>query len=133
MRDRPSDIPFLLRAFLADLLGEEAASTALAGLPPAVLSHPFPGNVRELRNLAERYAALRGAGAGWAEAFAGSRTAPIKTAAAPRSSRLEREEILAALASCGYHRGRAAEKLGVTRRALQYRLAGMRDLAMAAA
>jgi DNA-binding NtrC family response regulator len=34
--------------------------------------------------------------------------------------------VLAALEACGYHRARAAAKLGVTRRTLQYHLARMR-------
>ena len=42
-----------------------------------------------------------------------------------RNSRLSAGEILSALESCAYHRGHTAQKLGVTRRALQYRLAGM--------
>jgi two-component system response regulator PilR (NtrC family) len=129
LRDRPGDIPFLLRAFLSESLESQDAEAAVADLPAEILRHAFPGNVRELRNLAERYAALHGLGGGWNEAFEGfaSRSAKPRPTPEVRNSRLESGEILAALSSCGYHRGRAAEKLGVTRRALQYRLAGMRE------
>jgi DNA-binding NtrC family response regulator len=51
--------------------------------------------------------------------------APSPPAARPRDSRVSDAEILAALRACGHHRGRASGLLGITRRALQYRLAKM--------
>ncbi len=132
LRERPMDIPFLLRRFLAERMEPSAADEAVRALPTAVLRHGFPGNVRELLNLAERYAAYRETGGGWAEAFAGTEAAGVSPAAARRpaeipSTRLHEADILSALEACGYHRARAADKLGVTRRALQYRLARMRQ------
>ncbi|MEO6742670.1 MAG: sigma-54 dependent transcriptional regulator [Chthoniobacteraceae bacterium] len=56
LRDRPEDIPLLAAHFLQMFAGE-------MGLTPAALSpealalltaHPFPGNVRELKNMIER-------------------------------------------------------------------------------
>jgi DNA-binding NtrC family response regulator len=129
LRDRPMDIPFLLRKFLAELLGPENTEEALRKLPGAVLRHAFPGNVRELRNLAERYSAWLEAGGDWESALreedAVRPASDFPAGGAPRNSRLSEGDIRAALATCGHHRGRAAEKLGVTRRALQYRLAKM--------
>lgn len=123
LRDRPVDIPFLLRRFLGDLLGPDLAAQAVATLPVSVLRHAFPGNVRELRNLAERYAALREIDGSWEALCDAVPSAPPSNPV--RNSRLSQGEILSALETCGYHRGNAAKKLGVTRRALQYRLAGM--------
>jgi DNA-binding NtrC family response regulator len=85
--------------------------------------------VRELRNLAERYAALRGMGFGWDLALipALEPRAPAAKAPGPlRNSRLKDEDVIEALKVCDYHRGRAAERLGITRRALQYRLVRLR-------
>jgi two-component system response regulator PilR (NtrC family) len=127
LRARPMDIPFLLRGFLAEL-GMEKVDEALERLPEPVLAHPFPGNVRELRNLAERYAALRGMGFGWDLALVPAlepRAVP-NAADALKNSRLKDEDVVEALKVCDYHRGRAAERLGITRRALQYRLVRMR-------
>ena len=59
LRERRMDIPFLLRRFLGELIEPGEVTHALAELPVEILRHSFPGNVRELRNLAERYAALR--------------------------------------------------------------------------
>jgi DNA-binding NtrC family response regulator len=41
----------------------------------------------------------------------------------PPNSRVSDSEILSALEACGNHRRLTSEKLGMTRRALQYRLA----------
>ncbi len=56
LRERREDVPLFLERFMRDLsreygrpekkLGQEALS--------ALVSHPWPGNIRELRNLAER-------------------------------------------------------------------------------
>jgi two-component system response regulator PilR (NtrC family) len=136
LRDRPMDIPYLLRGFLSELDEEvdaEEARAAVAELPLAALQYPYPGNVRELRNVAERYAALRGIGGGWEQALEGCLRTDEQVmepmpeyARASRTSRLTVSDVLAALETCGYHRGRAAVKLGVTRRTLQYHLAKLR-------
>lgn len=133
LRQRPMDIPFLLRGFLTSLLGSAAAAEAMDALPAAALTYHFPGNVRELKNLAERHAALREIGGGWDEALEGCRRiAEVVRESEPeyvraaRTSRLTGGEVLAALEACGYHRGKAAKKLGVTRRTLQYHLARMK-------
>lgn len=155
LRERPMDIPLLLGHFLSGRLPAETAERAVRDLPAACLSLPFPGNVRELRNLAERYCVLREMGGGWAEAAAAGRGSPgdgggdpgsatalaavsetlpgragkgqIQPAAGSpgriRNSRLSDVEILHALDACGHHRARASALLGITRRALQYRLA----------
>lgn len=145
LRERPVDIPFLMRRFLEELGGADVVETAMTELPDPVLKHAFPGNVRELRNLAERYVALHSLGFGWAEVFTpvvqASKEAPSGSSSGEergvggadrtrplviRNSRLQDEEVLEALEACGYHRGHAAERLGVTRRTLQYRLEKMR-------
>jgi DNA-binding NtrC family response regulator len=136
LRDRSMDIPYLLRMFLTDLAGPVVAGAAVAQLPASLLQYHFPGNVRELRNFAERYAALLEMGGTWEHLLEGRasfsdgvREPSAEYVGAIRSSRLTRNDVLSALEACGYHRGRAAEKLGVTRRTLQYHLERMRKAA----
>jgi len=52
LRERPADIPLLLRHFLKEQGGENFALEQDA--QDLLLSHIWPGNVRELKNLAER-------------------------------------------------------------------------------
>ncbi len=134
LRERPVDIPFLLREFLTELAGSEVAERALLELPVALLHYHFPGNVRELRNLAEQYAAFHELGGGWSRVLESRlRPASMVRETMPeyarhiRTSRLTHQDVLAALEACGYHRARAAAMLGVTRRTLQYHLARLKD------
>ena len=60
LRKRPEDIPNLARHFLQNYAGE--MHKTIRDLSPeaetALMAHPFPGNVRELRNTIERAAIL---------------------------------------------------------------------------
>lgn len=140
LRERPNDIQPLLRHFLSSLLPPDEARIAGVNIPPCILTHSFPGNIRELRNLVERYAVMRGLGWGWYEAFDAigvserlpQRPESIQTFEPPsshffpvRNSRVSNREILSALAACGHHRTKTSTMLGISRRALQYRLAKM--------
>ncbi len=154
LRDRPGDIRVLMGHFLAALLPSGEAERAMESIPPGLTALPFPGNIRELRNLAERYCVLREMGGGWPEAVTqmlpgepgkgpipgGKDVKDVNAAALPgsaadppdvpctrpiRNSRVSDGEIMHALGVCGHHRGRASGLLGITRRALQYRLAKM--------
>jgi two-component system, NtrC family, response regulator PilR len=154
LRERPGDLEPLLRHFLSSQLTEADVDEAWSRLPAALLAYPFPGNVRELRNLAERYSVQRDLGGGWPDAMAsllgpeadgGDEDSPSAVLSWPpaagvpeklprgqmtkegriRNSRLSDGEILRALADCGHHRARASNLLGISRRALQYRLAKM--------
>jgi two-component system response regulator PilR (NtrC family) len=142
LRERPGDIRALMGHFLTALLPPGDAERAMDAFPQRLIALPYPGNIRELRNLAERYCVLREMGGGWPEAVTqmlpdASRKGPIpgETAAdeprkSPsksriRNSRVSDGEILHALDVSGHHRGRASGLLGISRRALQYRLAKM--------
>jgi two-component system response regulator FlrC len=127
LRERPGDILVLAQHFV-EILGTSPGRT-----PPrlsreaeaALLAHAWPGNVRELRNRLERAVILASGEIGPADlglstgAVAGGPAAP----AAARTLRdLERLAIEDALRESGGNRKRAAARLGIALRTLQYKL-----------
>lgn len=96
----------------------------------ALLAHGWPGNVRELRNAMQRACLLaRG------DIILPEHLSPKIAAIAGRAgdahspggrlSQVERATILATLTECQGNRTRAAQKLGISRRALIYKLRAM--------
>ena len=137
LRDRPEDIPLLADRFIqrfAAEMGKEVVGFTPDGLR-ALTSYRFPGNVRELENVAERAVALSGSrviGLGdLPEPISGHAGAPARTLLDLPEEGLnlddvlneaERRLLLAALERTGGVRKRAAELLGLTFRSLRYRL-----------
>ncbi len=58
LRERPGDVLLLARAFLAEAADGAAPAVLDPGAEAWLLSHPFPGNVRELRARVRSAAAL---------------------------------------------------------------------------
>src|SRR5690606_605527 len=83
LRERPEDIPVLARHFLELLGGSGRAPARLARETlESLRHHPFPGNVRELRNLIERSVVLAESGMS-PEAVAMTAPPPLPTAHEP--------------------------------------------------
>jgi two-component system, NtrC family, response regulator HydG len=130
LRQRREDIPILAGAFLAELAAER--KRRIEGFTDEVLelfeTHPWAGNVRELRNVVERAVLFcRGDRITLEElppALRERRSQP--EGAAPSQvvtlqlavERAEREAIQAALAATQGRRSEAAELLGVSRKTL---------------
>ncbi len=147
LRQRREDIPQLADAILQRLaaeMGEERMQLSDAALE-ALRGYPFPGNVRELENILERATALcdgeridvadlalpeasAAAGRQAAPAHNAPAAEPAAAAADPDAAlpdallQLEREKIQKALEACRYNKTRTAAHLGITFRALRYKL-----------
>jgi two-component system response regulator PilR (NtrC family) len=134
LRERPEDVPELAEAVLRRL-GRRMK------IPPPVLgkdalfaleSYAFPGNVRELENILERAVTLTTSGeigAGDIQLRPTPGAAPVQVGTTTNAGALgdhleeiEREAILKALDQTRYNKTAAAKVLGMSFRALRYRI-----------
>jgi two-component system response regulator PilR (NtrC family) len=131
LREMREDIPVLAR----EILRRSSGGSGVTLLPEAIellQAHSFPGNVRELENILERALALcTGEHIGPAElqlsSPAGRTEMPLAgdLAGLPLQEHLDRVEkaaILEALEKTRFNRTAAAKLLGITFRALRYRM-----------
>jgi len=138
LRERTSDIPEIAEAVL-DRLGRRTNTEPPQLSPDAIemlQSYPFPGNVRELENVLERALTLCGDGFIRSEHIklrAAARPAATDTQPVPALAEssgalgdkledIERDAIIKALEKTRYNKTAAAKLLGMTFRALRYRV-----------
>ena len=149
LKDHPEDIALLVKRFLKELARQHGI--AVTGIEPAALKaledYPWPGNVRQLRNVVEKMTVLatgpkitlddvpleitengrKGESTAPTASVAptASANAPTASANAPTATTLaetEKREILAALDKCRGNKSRAADLLGISRRTLHRKL-----------
>ncbi len=127
LRERRDDIPLLVEHFLQ--LAEQRHGRQSRQLAPAAMrilcDYPWPGNVRQLRNLMERLVVTVESPAVHAEDLPPEfRTTPRHgvTTLEEAVQEAERQAILAALDACRQHRERTAQVLGVSVRTLHYKM-----------
>ncbi|MCH8895779.1 MAG: sigma-54-dependent Fis family transcriptional regulator [Proteobacteria bacterium] len=130
LRDRGGDILQLSRFILARLAEQMGLTVPVldSDAESALLAHPFPGNVRELENLLERALTLNsGDTIGTADlqlepGSAKPNKEPDRSMLGSQLEGIEREAIVKALEQTRYNKTRAAKLLGITFRALRYRI-----------
>jgi two-component system, NtrC family, response regulator PilR len=132
LRERCEDVA-LIAENLLERIGRTQGEERL-GLDPsalsALMSYPFPGNVRELENILQRAATLCEGRLVRADhlllpQFATGSPAQPSTPEGPLGSlldQIEQQRIQQALAETRWNRTEAAKRLGMTPRALRYRL-----------
>ena len=134
LRERSDDIPLLMDAFLRPHgLGADRLDRAVLF---ALSAYRWPGNIRELRSVVERYVVMRRAGEPvdsvewWTRAIA--EVAEVAGPASPSRSNIpdatgsdtlqaktdhfQRDVLRAVLVRCNWDTAEAAKELGVTRR-----------------
>jgi len=139
LRERSEDIPDIARAILTRLgtrMGCEVPELTQDAFV-MLQGYAFPGNVRELENVLERALTLSTGGPITAEHIklrAGARVAPLEATfpaplergAAPalgdQLEHIERDAIVRALEKTRYNKTAAAKLLGMSFRALRYRI-----------
>jgi len=130
LRERREDIPLLATAFLRDLCIQYGRSPKVftTGVLQALRAYAWPGNVRELRNLVERLVVTA---PGRVIRLAHLPSTIMTGAPAERTIALplglplaavEEQVIRATLREVTSHRERAARLLGISPRALHYKL-----------
>ena len=125
LRERPEDIVALAEHFLRLKAPRKSFSPQAIS---ALLSHAWPGNIRELRNLVAKVAMESHAAeidfSRLSAALTGEPTSQRQTASMPVGNleSMEEQMIIKALERTGGQRTQAAEQLGISRRTLSRKL-----------
>ena len=140
LRERREDIPQLVTHYLKKLSGEYKLPELAINEPAMqnLCDYAFPGNVRELENILERATALcenntitvedlqlPAAVAAKPEAPGTAPSQALNTGTVPLDTymdTIEKDALIKALEQTRYNKTAAAKLLGITFRALRYRL-----------
>jgi transcriptional regulator with PAS, ATPase and Fis domain len=132
LRERPEDIPPLANHFVTELTQGRARLSA--SVVESLQRYAWPGNVRELRNAMERAALLSRGELILPEHLparvrgAAPQVPVVELADAERLEEMERQAIVQALRKHNFNRTETAKALGISRRALIYKLQRLREL-----
>jgi len=130
LRERKEDIPLLVERFLQDLPKRvEISSIALQ----MIMAYPWPGNIRELKNVIESAAVIAEDGFIEPAQLPGNITGafntrsneislPVNLSLDERMNEIEKSIIIEALRKTGGVQVRATELLGINQRSLWHRI-----------
>ena len=134
LRERKEDIPAFMKYLLAKHASEQNRQAPILGDEEVKLltAHDWPGNIRELGNLAQKMVALGSPATAIADLGTTghpAKRAPrdlqsfsLKAAAREASRQAERELILKALERTHWNRKRAAQELQISYKSLLYKI-----------
>ena len=134
LRERKEDIHDLLEYFLTKHAGElkKQVPAMNDSALELLISYNWPGNIRELENVAKKIVALGDASVALGDLRATQATlpsasetlrfSPLKAAARAASRRTEKELILQALERTRWNRKRAARELQISYKSLLYKI-----------
>lgn len=122
LRRRREDLPRLASRFLDEEAGGPSSPAISPGAMRAMLSHDWPGNVRQLRHALERATLLADDEIAEEHLGLGSDRSPVPGLEEMTLDEAERSLIKSALERSGGNVTRAAERLGISRSALYRRL-----------
>jgi len=131
LRERPEDILPLASRFIEEFTKEKARFSS--AVTACLERYPWPGNVRELRNAMERAALLSRGAPILPEHLpnrvrvAAGQPAAVEVADPERLAEVERQAIFLALRKHAFNRTETARALGISRRALIYKLQRFRE------
>jgi formate hydrogenlyase transcriptional activator len=125
LRDRADDIPLLVWHFITRKQGQLGKDVREVpdDFMRALQSYSWPGNVRELENVIERLLIMT-QGSTLATGWLGLE-GPLPSDAGCTLEEVERRHIRTVLTACGWKvagKGNAAERLGLSRSTLQFRM-----------
>ena len=128
LRERRSDIPFLMKRILADACESSGKSIWFEADAAHVLAqYDWPGNVRQLQNVIRRLVTMEPQGAVSKAAVERQLAETVRPAPEEEEpvelDAVERQQILLVLEQTGGNKTRAAELLGIQRRTLYKKLA----------
>ena len=132
LRERPEDILLLATHFVTEMTKGRARLSPSGA--ESLERYAWPGNVRELRNAMERAALLSRGELILPEHLparvrgAAAQVPVVELADAERLEEMERQAIVHALGKHNFNRTETAKALGISRRALIYKLQRLREL-----
>ena len=128
LRDRPEDIPLLVWHFVSRKQGRMGKTIKRVPdrLMRALTAYAWPGNVRELENVVERALILsEGTTLAADPVLVSTAREDVRAAGSGTLEEVERAHIRAVLAECNWKvagPGNAADRLGLNRSTLQFRM-----------
>jgi DNA-binding NtrC family response regulator len=127
LRERRDDVPVLVEHFLTHFCGrhERDPKRLTNEALQVLISHNWPGNIRQLRNLMERLVVTVGGDVIHAEELPAemrSRADHTTGTLAAAVEDAEKQAILSALTACDNHREKTAKLLDVSIRTLHYKM-----------